>query len=201
MKSTPPLTETLRRLDQLTRDRGLTLDDVLNPEDLAAGTALPEQHVRLMLKGGRVLEDTVNERTCARLKVVAAAHMARTKTRLSELVADMHLRLGISEYWARQICEGKKVPNIELLHGLVEYFEIEAGEPFFTNSADKALNRALLPILQRFEPDDDPLDAMLARHGVVQTDLRLHGALNAEQRRLLMGVLYSVLSPEGDTKQ
>nr|WP_252980785.1 hypothetical protein [Streptomyces chartreusis] len=113
----------------------------------------------------------------------------------------MHRRLGISEYWARQICEGKKVPNIELLHGLVDYFEIEAGEPFFTNSADRALNRALLPVLQRFEPDGDPLDAMLARHGVVQTDLRLHGALNAEQRRLLMGVLYSVLSPEGDTKQ
>ncbi|WP_327591496.1 hypothetical protein [Streptomyces chartreusis] len=201
MESTPPLAATLRRLELLIRERGLSQSDVLKPADLAAETALPEKHVRLLLKGGRVPDDTVNERTCARLKFVAEAHMARTKMRLSELVADMHHRLGISEYWARQICDGKKVPNIELLHGLVGYFEIEAGEPFFTNSADKALNRALLPILQRFEPEEDPLDAMLARHGVVQTDLRLHGALNEEQRRLLVGVLYSVLSPEGDTKQ
>ncbi|MFC5220048.1 hypothetical protein [Streptomyces coerulescens] len=201
MESAPPLSETLRRLELLIRERGLNRSDVLNPQVLAAETALPEEFVHLLLQGRPVPEETVNERVCTRLKAVAEAHMARTRTRPAELVADLHRRLGISEYWARQICDGKKVPNIDLLHRLVRYFGITAGEPFFTDGADEALNRVLLPIQRRLEPEGDSLDALLARHGVVQTDLRMHGSLNPEQRKLLAGVLLSVLSQEGDTKQ
>ncbi|WP_456197987.1 hypothetical protein [Streptomyces sp. QTS137] len=164
---------------------------------------MPESTVRLLLEGGTPPVDTVNDRVRTRLKTLAQANLAATGRRMSDLAAEVSKHLGVSEYWVRQVCDGRKVPSIELLHGLVEYFEVDGGEGFFTASATDALNRALLPLLHGLEdPEGDPVLALMDRYGVKSTDLRVHGSLTREQlERLLEGVLRSVVPPEGDHRQ
>ncbi|CAM5443220.1 hypothetical protein STENM223S_07976 [Streptomyces tendae] len=115
---------------------------------------MPESTVRTLLAGGAPPADTVNDRVRARIRALAHTHMSRSGGRMADLAADIHARLGVSEYWARQVCDGRKVPSVELLHGLVEFFGVEGGEAFFTASAPDALNRALLPLLERLDPLD-----------------------------------------------
>ncbi|MBT2421918.1 hypothetical protein J7F01_14935 [Streptomyces sp. ISL-22] len=203
MEPIPPLSETLRRLDAVIREHGLNRSDFFDPERLAAKTALSEDSIRLLLDGRTPPDDTVNARVCARVKAVADAYMARTGMRRSELATELSLRASISEVWARQICDGKKTPNVELLHHLVGFFGVDGGETFFTASADQALNRVLLPLLEQWEnPERDPVQALLDRYGVKSTDLRLHGTMTRDGlERLLEGVLRSVLPQEGDGKQ
>ncbi|NEC25998.1 hypothetical protein G3I20_05300 [Streptomyces sp. SID8111] len=198
MASPHPLSETLRRLDEVVQHKGLS-PDLLNVPELAAGTALPESTVRTLLQGGSPPDESVNDRVRARIAALARAEMASTGKRMSDLAADISRQLGVSEYWARQICDGKKVPSVELLHGLVDYFGVDGGEAFFTAPAADALNHALLPLLRKLEsPENDPVLALMDRYGVRSTDLRMHGSLTREQlERLLEGVLRSVVPPEG----
>ncbi|MEV1081995.1 hypothetical protein AB0I98_27715 [Streptomyces sp. NPDC050211] len=197
------LPETLQRLGELIRERGLNRSDFLDPQILAARTALPESTIRRMLNGRKPPADTVNERVGTRMQALSTAYLSRTGKRMSDLATEISERLGISEVWARSVCDGKKVPNVELLHHLVGFFAVEGGESFFTAPADEALNRVLLPEVKRLEsPEPDPVAALLDRYGVKSTDLRLHGSLSREQlERILEGVLRSVLPQEGDTKQ
>ncbi|MFE9769755.1 hypothetical protein ACFYPC_35425 [Streptomyces sp. NPDC005808] len=173
--------------------------DILDTKALAARTALPESTVHRLLKGGTPPADTVNDRVCSRMKVVSADYLVRTGKRMSDLAAELSARLGISDVWARSVCDGRKTPNIELLHHLVSFFGVD-GEPFFTAEADVALNRVLMPHLRRLEnPEQDPVAALLDRYGVKGTDLRIHGSLSRDQlERILEGVLRSVLPKEGD---
>ncbi|MCX5047951.1 MULTISPECIES: hypothetical protein [unclassified Streptomyces] len=203
----PPthLPETLRRLDVLAEQQGLTRSDLLDPRELAAGTALPESTVRTLLRGGAAPTDKVNDRVRARLKTLADAHLARTGGRMSDLAADIRARLGVSDYWARQVCAGQKVPSIEFLHGLVEFFGVEGGEAFFTAPAADALDRVLRPVAGKLEgptEQPDPVRALMDRYGVRATDLRRHGAMTPEQLdRLLEGVIRSAVpqaAGEGD---
>ncbi|MEU6478156.1 hypothetical protein ABZ858_14920 [Streptomyces sp. NPDC047017] len=193
---------TLARLDAAIARRGLRRPEFLDPAALAARTALPENVVRGLLRGDPMPADTVNDRVRLRIRALAAADLARTGRRMSELAAEVSHRLGVSEYWARQICDGRKVPSVELLHGLVRFFGIEDGETFFTAPAAEALNRALLPALHELEhPEADPVQALMARYGVTGTDLRAHGSLTRDQlERVLEGVLRSVLPPQGDAR-
>ncbi|MGX2998871.1 hypothetical protein JNUCC64_32145 [Streptomyces sp. JNUCC 64] len=197
----PSLPETLDRLESLIGERGLSRADLLDATDLAARTALPEDTVHALLKGGTPPEDTVNDRVRARIRTLTELNLHRTGRKLSELVAEISRRLGVSEYWARQVCDGKKVPSVEFLHGLVEFFGVEGGEAFFTAQADEALNRVLRPVLRTLEdPSADPVQALMDRYGVKSTDLRMCGFMTREQlERLLEGVLRSVLpeEPEG----
>jgi hypothetical protein len=197
-----PLTETLQRLDTLIRERGLNRSDILDPKTLSAQTALPESTIRLLLKGRAVPSESVNERVSARLKVLSTAYLDRTRGRMSELAATLSAQLGISEVWARSVCDGKKTPNVELLHHLVKFFDVD-GESFFTAPADEALNRALLPELRRLERSDpDPVAALMDRYGVKAADLRHHDTLSRQQlERILEGVLRSALPQEGDAKR
>jgi transcriptional regulator with XRE-family HTH domain len=190
-------------LEALTKKHDQRRSDLLAPAALAARTALPEETVRVLLSGGTPPPDTVNDRVRARIKVLAQADLARTGRRMSDLVADISQRLGVSEVWARQICDGKKVPSVELLHGLVGFFGVEGGEVFFTAPAAEALNRALLPALWELEhPQADPVQALMERYGVKGTDLRAHGSLTRDQlERVLEGVLKSVLPPQGGTSR
>jgi transcriptional regulator with XRE-family HTH domain len=192
----------LRRLDKAIQEKGVR-SDLLNVTELAAKTALPTSIVRTLLQGGTPPDDSVNDRVRTRIAALAKANMAATGKRMSDLASDISQRLGVSGYWARQICDGKKVPSVELLHGLVEYFEVEEGEAFFTASAADALNRALLPLLHKLEhPESDPVLALMDRYGVRSADLRMHGSLTREQlERLLEGVLRSVVPPEGGREQ
>ncbi|CAL9519581.1 hypothetical protein [Streptomyces griseomycini] len=199
MEARTTLTETLRRLDTLMAEQGRKAEELLDPRELAARTALPESTVRTLLAGGAPPADTVNDRVRARIRALAHTHMSRSGGRMADLAADIHARLGVSEYWARQVCDGRKVPSVELLHGLVEFFGVEGGEAFFTASAPDALNRALLPLLERLDPRTDPLDALMVRYGVKATDFRRHGAMTpAQLDRLLEGVIKSVVPREGD---
>ncbi|MFB7330950.1 hypothetical protein ACFC00_04825 [Streptomyces adustus] len=173
---------------------------LLDPRELAAKTALPEKTVRSLLGGGGAPDDSVNDRVRARIKLLATARLDRTRTRMSDLAAEIHEQVGVSEYWARQVCDGKKVPSVELLHSLVDFFQVDGGEAFFTAPADEALNRVLLPALRRLEgPESDPVLALMEKFGVRSADLRMDGSMTRDQlERVLGGVLRSVLPQKGD---
>jgi hypothetical protein len=178
----------------------------MNPERLAAKAALPEESVRLLLAGSSLPKDTVNARVCARIKTVAAAYRERTGASKAELATELHMRLGISDVWARQVCEGKKTPNVDLLTHLAVFFGVgraEGGVDFFTAPADQALDSVLQPTLKKLEnTEPDPVNALLDRYGVKSTDLRMHGSMTRDQlERLLEGVLRSVVPPEREGKQ
>ncbi|MEV5449726.1 hypothetical protein [Streptomyces sp. NPDC052535] len=198
MASPSPLNETLRRLDRVVQEKEVRTK-LLDAVELARRTALPVSTVRSLLQGGTPPDDSVNDRVRTRIAALAEAEMAATGKRMSDLASDISERLGVSGYWARQVCDGKKVPSVELLHGLVEYFGVEEGEAFFTASAADALNRVLLPVLHGLEdPENDPVLALMDRYGVRSADLRAHGSLTREQlERLLEGVLRSVVPPDG----
>ncbi|MFE9611477.1 hypothetical protein [Streptomyces sp. NPDC006012] len=202
MEPSTALAETLWRLDEVIGERGLDRSDILDPKVLAARTALPENAVRRLLSGVAPPADTVNERVCTRMKSLSDDYLARTGKRMSDLAAEVSGRLGISDVWARSVCDGRKTPNIELLHHLVGFFGVDGGESFFTAPADDALNRVLLPVLRQLEnPEPDPVVALLDRYGVKGADLRLHGSVSrAQLERILEGVLRSVAPQEGDTK-
>lgn len=203
MEPAPPLSQTLQRLHSLIRELGLDESGFLDPEVLAEQTALPEATVRDLLMGGTSPADSVNDRVRSRIRTLAQAHLARTGSRMSDLAASISEGLKVSDVWARLVCDGKKVPSVELLHGLVEFFGVQGGERFFTAAADEALNRALLRTLEKLEnPGGDPVQALMDRYGVRSTDLRMHGSLTREQlERLLEGVLRSVVPPRGGVDQ
>ncbi|GAA0634653.1 hypothetical protein GCM10009535_08180 [Streptomyces thermocarboxydovorans] len=190
-----PLAETLRRL------RAHVGEDGLDPADLAVRTALPEHVVRALLRGEEGPADTVEERVCERIRTLAEAHVVRTGRRPADLVSEIAARLGISQVWARRLLKGEKLPNVPLLHGLADFFDVDGGEVFFTAPAADALNRTLLPLLEKYEnPAADPVQALLRKYGVRAADLRSHGCLTPEQfETLLEGVIKSVLPPEGGT--
>nr|WP_206210425.1 hypothetical protein [Streptomyces sp. SID10362] len=188
----------MRRLDRVVQEKEVRTK-LLDAAELACRTALPVSTIRSLLQGGTPPDDSVNDRVRTRIAALAEAEMAATGKRMSDLASDISERLGVSGYWARQVCDGKKVPSVELLHGLVEYFGVEEGEAFFTASAADALNRVLLPVLHGLEePENDPVLALMDRYGVRSADLRAHGSLTREQlERLLEGVLRSVVAPDG----
>ncbi|MGW1171935.1 hypothetical protein [Streptomyces sp. NPDC002550] len=152
MESTP-LPETLQRLDSLIKQEGLNRSEILSPRALATKTALSESTVCTLLQGSQAPAETVNERVRSRIKALADRHLARTGQRMSDLAGSISRRLGVSAFWARQVCAGDKVPSVELLHGLVDFFKVEGGEAFFTAPAPEALNRALLTILLAAQPE------------------------------------------------
>ncbi|MFC7917981.1 hypothetical protein [Streptomyces sp. NPDC057386] len=201
MEAAPPLVQTLQRLNTLIQEQGLDRSALLDPAKLAEQTALPETAVRALLRGEltAVPAGSVNDRVRSRIRTLAQAYMRRTGTRMSDLAARISERLGVSEVWARLVCDGKKVPSVELLHGLVGFFNVPGGEAFFTAPADQALNRVLLPLVDRLRSQDggDPVLALMDRYGVRATDLRMHGSLTLEQLdRLLEGVFRSVVPAE-----
>jgi hypothetical protein len=192
---------TLRRLDELIAEQALDRQQLLDPRDLAERTALPEATVRLLLDGGAAPGDDVKERVCARIKTVAVAYMKRTRTSKSELVLQLMRHLSVSEWWARLIIDGKKAPNIEVLHGLVRFFGVGEKEAFFTDDAAEAVNRVLLPVVEKLEnADGDPVQALLKKYGVAAADFRHNGAVTpAQLEALLAGVIRSVMPQAGDT--
>ncbi|WP_404959626.1 hypothetical protein [Streptomyces sp. 147326] len=161
MGPAPSLHTTLERLEVLVQERKMSRSELLDPEELAARTALPEETVRILLRGGEPPLDTVGERVRARVKALADAHLARTGTRMSDLAGGISRELGVSAFWARQVCSGEKVPSVEFLHGLVGFFGVGGGEAFFTAPAPEALNRALLPVLAALRPAQEGLEDAL----------------------------------------
>ncbi|MFF0963845.1 hypothetical protein ACWDQO_04745 [Streptomyces sp. NPDC003703] len=200
---------TLERLRSLVQERDAAHPDPLDPGALAAGTALPETTVRTLLDGGEPPADTVNERVRTRIKALADARLRRTGTRMSDLAGDISRQLGVSAFWARQVCSGEKVPSVELLHGLVGFFGVEGGEAFFTAPAPEALNRALLPVLTALRPArsaagpsadplsdplSDPPAGALSRYGDVRgVALRQAHGLPPERWHVLNATLKALL--------
>ncbi|MER6917361.1 hypothetical protein ABT354_37440 [Streptomyces sp. NPDC000594] len=201
----PELPETLLRLKELIRAQNLSESDYLDPVRLGAETALPVMTVANLLAGRSAPADTVNERVTARLKKLAQDHVDRTKRSTNQLAADIARKLGISENWARHICNGTKVPNIGILSGLVEYWKVD-GEAFFTVSAEEALNRVLVVRLGQLErPESDPFRLLMEKHGLKAMDMRHSPLSSPDLERLIVGVIQSVLKepkdqPEGQPK-
>ncbi|MCS0603095.1 hypothetical protein NX794_18030 [Streptomyces sp. LP11] len=198
--SGPSLPETLRRLDAALDEHGVSRSQLLDPRDLAARTALGEDTVRALLAGDAPPDEDVNDRVRRRIRTLADAYTARTGKRKAELVAEVSRSLNISDYWARLVCDGKKVPNVQILHGLVKFFGLgDAKEAYFTDEAPDALNRELLTILRRYEcPGSDPLRTLMRRYGVERVALRSpgHPQLSIEQFEELLAQVLRVVLPQ-----
>ncbi|NUV61580.1 hypothetical protein G6W55_18065 [Streptomyces sp. CAI-85] len=149
------MSATVERLQTLIQERGIDPAELLDPARLADRTALSEDTVRALLQGGEPPSDTVNDRVRTRIKTLADAHLDRTGERMSDLAGSISQQLGVSAFWARKVCSGEKVPSVELLHGLVDFFGVAGGEAFFTAPAPEALNQALLPLLAAAQPTPD----------------------------------------------
>ncbi|CAM5670687.1 hypothetical protein [Streptomyces viridochromogenes] len=203
MEPSIPLQETLQRLDVISAERGLDRSDLLSVTGLASATALPEVAVRTLLQGGSLPADTVNDRVRTRIRMLAEANLQRTGRKMAALAAEVAQLLGRSEMWARRICDGTKMPNVEDLHGIADFFQVNGGEAFFTAPADQALNRALLSILNRLEsPQSDPVKALMEKYGVRDMDLRRHGTMSPEAlERVLAGVIQSVYPAAGEASR
>lgn len=164
------LPETLQRLDALIDERGLKRSDLLKPVELASKAALPERTVRTLLRGDTPPADAVNDRVRARIQVLSQAYLKDTGRRMADLVGGISQQLGVSTVWARQICSGDKMPSVELLHGLVDFFRVEGGEAFFTAPAHVALNRVVLTVLAEQESLSDKQEAAVTRLSKVRTE-------------------------------
>ncbi|MFJ2007846.1 helix-turn-helix domain-containing protein [Streptomyces chartreusis] len=199
MEPLTPLAETLRRLDALVEEQGLSRAELLNPRDLASRTCLSRATVRDLLNGGTAPADTVNDRVRERVKALADAYLARTGKPMSELAAAVSRQLGVSAFWARQVCTGEKMPSVELLHGLVRFFRVDGGEAFFTDEAPAALNRVLVPLLaqlatQSLPKSTDPLAVAWSRHDDVRgIALRRAHDLPPERWNVLNATLQALL--------
>lgn len=143
-----PLNDTLERLRAHKAD--------LNCPDLAGRTALPEDTVAALLRGEDPPADTIEDRVCARIKTLADAHLTRTQKRSGDLVTEVHEHLGISKEWARKLLKGEKMPNVPLLHGIADFFNVAGGEAFFTAPPADALNRELQTVLFDLDVEADP---------------------------------------------
>lgn len=199
MDPVPPLPVTLDRLQALIHEQGLEVSQLLDPRRLAARTALSEDTVRILLRGGEPTTDTVNERVRARIKALADAHMARTGKPMSDLAGRISEQLGVSAFWARKVCSGEKVPSVELLHGLVGFFGVEGGEAYFTAPASEALNRVLVPVLATLQPTPegppaDPVTEALSKFDDVRgIALRQARDLPQERWHVLSATLQALL--------
>ncbi|MDL5199607.1 hypothetical protein [Streptomyces sp. ALI-76-A] len=188
-----PLPETLQRLEELIREHGLDRSAIFDPQVLAAKTALPESTVRHLLEGSTPPADTVNERVCARMKALSNAYLARTGKRMADLAAEISARTGVSDVWARSVCDGKKTPNIQLLHHLVGFFGVD-GESFFTVPAEEGLNRALLATLAAHERTADHLVSVFPhRDDIRGIALRQAHDLPEERWKVLNATLEALL--------
>ncbi|RSN14807.1 hypothetical protein DMH25_07640 [Streptomyces sp. WAC 01325] len=199
MEPLTPLAETLRRLQELIEEQALRRPELLNPRELAARTCLPAATVRVLLEGGSVPADTVNDRVRERVKALADAYLTRTGKPMSELAANVSRQLGISTFWARQVCTGEKMPSVELLHGLVRFFRVDGGEAFFTDEAPAALNRVLVPLIAELAKQSrsesmDPVTAAWSRHDDVRgIALRRAHDLPPERWNVLNATLQALL--------
>ncbi|MFF8960140.1 hypothetical protein [Streptomyces sp. NPDC014894] len=194
------LRETLEHLEALIRQRYLERSDLPTPEELAAETALPVHTVRVLLQGGRAPADTVNDRVRARVKALSDAHLARTGGRMQDLAGSISQQLGVSRVWARQVCSGDKMPSVELLHGLVDFFRVGGGEAFFTAPAAEALNRVLLPVVAARQPAgpegpaaDPPAETLAGFDDVRGFALRQARELPQERWNVLNATLKALL--------
>ncbi|MFI6341103.1 hypothetical protein [Streptomyces sp. NPDC050535] len=195
-----PLPETLQHFEALIAKQGLDRSSELNPETLARKMALPVDTVHLLIEGGSPPADTVNDRVCARIKTLADAR-AGTPRDKTLLVAEVAERLEVTVWWARQVVEGKKTPNVDALHHLSDFFGVEGDERFFTASAEDALTRILVARIQELEdPAEDPLDAVMREFGLVTADLRQYGSMTKPQfRNLLGGILSGLRAPSEES--
>ncbi|MFC7991993.1 hypothetical protein ACFUV2_22050 [Streptomyces pilosus] len=201
MEST--LHETLSRLERCITEQGLSRSELLNPAILAERTALSEAVVLDLLQGGDGAPGGIEQRVTSRVRALTAAHLERTGQRMTDLVSDVARHLEVSPRWTRMLLTGEKMPNVALLHHLASYFNVAGGEAFFTASPTDALNRELTTILLQYEPQEqDPLKALLAKHGVVAADLRLHGGplspAQLEQIDQIVGNVLRTILPLGD---
>ncbi|MFJ3880826.1 hypothetical protein ACIPW5_25665 [Streptomyces sp. NPDC090077] len=175
--------------------------ELLDPAALADRTALSEDTVRTLLGGGEPTVNAVNERVRTRIKALADAYLTKTGKRMSDLAGSISQELGVSAFWARKVCAGEKVPSVELLHGLVDFFGVTGGEAFFTAPAAEALNQALLPVLAALQPTPDspqaagdpPTEVLWGYDNVRSIALRQANGLPPERWKVLNATLEALL--------
>jgi hypothetical protein len=147
----------------------------------------------------------VEQRVCECVKTLAGGHMLCTQKRPGDLVAEVARRLDISDVWARKLLKSRKRPNVPLLHGLVDCFEVEGGEAFFAVPPADGLNRVVLSTLAMYgDPASDSITALVEKRSVVATELCMRGAHMTTQHmeHLVAGALRSAVRPaQGDTEQ
>lgn len=197
MSESPPLAETLARLDARIAEKGLDRGEVLDVRALSGRTAIPEGEIQALLDGEVPRDSRVDERIRGRVRALYEAYLGESGKRPADVCREVAGRLGISEKWARSLLNGDKMPNVPDLTLLAEFFRIDQGTKFFTDSASVALNGALQRILRELEgaTEDGPLLKFTTKHGVVTFALR-GKRLTPRKQEALAVMLDGLLSGE-----
>ncbi|HZG07269.1 MAG TPA: transcriptional regulator [Streptomyces sp.] len=192
-----PLHGILRRLDTLLERRGLTREDVVDPDELSAATGLATTEIRTLLRGGRPRERTLGEFVPRRVNFLYKRLLAASGRRPADIVGEVAAALNATSVWARSLLQGDKLPNVPHLTALAEYFRVPV--TFFTDSAPVALARELRPIVSRLE-EPDPLATLMERFGIQRVHARTDGPITPSQKAAIAAFLEVVLSREGSQR-
>ncbi|MFF3350684.1 hypothetical protein [Streptomyces sp. NPDC002779] len=190
----PELHETLERLRRRIEEQRLGGSDPLNPSALARKTALPQPTVEALLRGDTPGSEQVGQRVRDRLKALTQTRLEDTGQTLPDLVSQVHDQLGISRRRARSFLNGEKAPRSSHLAQLAEVLGAEGGAEAFTAPPDQVLNRVLrTELTERQRPAT--IEDVMRKHGVLHTDLRLHGTMAADQFEQFIAKIVESLNP------
>ncbi|MER7575160.1 hypothetical protein [Streptomyces sp. NPDC126514] len=194
----PELHETLERLHRRIEEQRLGSSGPLDPSALARRTALPRATVEALLRGETPDPHRAGHRVSDRLKAFTRTHLEDTGQTLPDLVSQVHGQLGISRRRARGFLNGKRTPHPSHLPRLAAILGAEGGAESFTAPPAQVLNRVLEAELT--EPRRPAtIEDVMRKHGVLHTDLRLHGTMAADQfEQFITKIIESLNPPTGD---
>ncbi|MGW0916924.1 hypothetical protein ACWD1Z_35230 [Streptomyces sp. NPDC002784] len=196
----PELHETLERLHRRIEEQCLGSSNPLNPTALARKTALPQATVEALLRGETPGPEQVGRRVRDRLRALTQTHLEDTGQTLPDLVCQVHDQLGVSRRRARGFLNGEKAPRPAHLPQLAEILGVEGGAESFTAPPTQVLNRVLQAELsERRRPAT--IEDVMRKHGVLHTDLRLHGTMAADQFEQFIAKIVESLNPPTGDKQ
>ncbi|MER6678432.1 hypothetical protein [Streptomyces sp. NPDC000983] len=196
----PELHETLERLHRRIEEQRLGSTHLLNPATLARTTALPQATVEALLRGETPEPEHLDQQIRFRVKARTRTNLAADAQTLTHLANQVHRHLGITRRRARSILNGERTPEYDALPRLAEILRTEGGAEFFTAPPAQVLNRALLAELDQSKTPATIEDVM-RQHGVLHTDLRLHGTMEPDQFAQFIGRIVESLNPPTGEKQ
>ncbi|MFD8145608.1 hypothetical protein [Streptomyces sp. NPDC059708] len=190
-----PLAVTLERIRALAEERGLDVDEILDPRTLSERAGVPPEVTAALLRGEegagsapRTPEERVRRRA-AFLYAVSRGVDGRPYP-----VADVAAAIGAPVRWVDALVSGRKPPHLRHCAAFAAFFGREAS--FLTDTPAQAVSRALRPTLESLDYRSGNLMADLVdQYGLVSVSTRGR-PLTRTQETLLLGMITGLLSAE-----
>ncbi|MBT2408722.1 MULTISPECIES: hypothetical protein [unclassified Streptomyces] len=197
IESVPSLAVTLAQIRALAKERQLDVDEMLDVEDLAAGTGVPSEVTAALLRGEELEEPTRQEADeLARRRAEFLCTTSLDASGRPYPIADIAAAIDVTPWWVAELVAGGTPPGMER-HGprIAAFFGQES--TFLTDTPSQAVSRALQPVVRSLDNTSGDLMANLVRqYGLVSMSTR-GKTLTHTQETLLLGMITGMLSSEG----